>query len=409
MNMKIVAFGGISKNSLIIPIPEKITVGKPGYSMWNRFNDEQIAKIPDLLRLKDVMRNGEPYRWMHTEHMIQSLYLLYGAGMSEKESYHKFIDGRGSEGEHYLSISQFNEIKSFLLKTISDQDDFRFLEYIIATHDIGCIYGEAKHFIRSGEMSTKIFKELGFSDDMAEIARTVNGNHSLLGDIILGEGAPAYAVQVYRDLAALSVKAGKSADYGWKMLFILNAIDVHSAYRGFLTRQKVQDLQYLKDIDALITIDSDWIANRMVMLGIGSGEFVPEVKNVYLQYCYDRLQDMGSEQVVVLLNRLSLLDKELKTEMPGKFFCITFKSGKNHDESIMERFVSGKYEVSYNRNFIPYKAADGNMVLLEGKVCGLPFAITSDGYLEIDDTPKANLPISTWLASTPALRLDRIF
>lgn len=384
MKTKIVSLFDINLKSLIEPLENKVVVG--GYPMWYRYNETEIAKIPEFGKLTEKLNNnGDPYRWIHTEYMLQSLYLI--ANPDNKASYQKFIEGRGNGLDPYLSLNQFDDLRALVFQTLKDSKDFKFMERLIATHDVGCIYGEARHFVRSGAMSVDIFKQLGFSDDMAEMAGLINGNHSLLGDILLGEGTPDFAIKVYRKMSDLSVKMGKSIDYGWRLLFILNAIDVDAAYRGFLTQSKFQELQTVRDFSHLLELDAVWENHRKVLLGLpAESETVDWFKDLYLQYCYDRIREMDTDDAYKLLNTLSVLDYRLKQEVPGKFFCITFKSGKLHDLSLMKEFVDKEFAYDYNKEHEPFLREDGNLVLFQGVVNGLPFQIMSDGYLEINDT-----------------------
>ncbi len=398
MRFKVIAFGE-NKDHLLNPIiGAPIVIGKNNYVMRYAYDKAQTDKIRDFSLLERAMKGGESYRLIHTEYMLQSLILLTkNSEVTAEAAYEMFIEGRGNTREHYLSFEQFVEFRNFARETLTDPKDFKYLEYLLATHDIGCIYGEARHFVRSGDMSKVIFKELGYSVAQSEMARLINGNHSLLGDILLGEGTPDYAIGIYNELSRLSVEMGKSSDFGWRLLFILNVLDVHSAYNGFLTVEKMKELNLLIGIDEMIRLDKDWINLRKPLLGFTNAEFVPEFKNLYLQYCYDRLQHMKPEAAVWLLNALAKLDNSFKysvikvkdpvsnTDVAVKAFCITFKSGKHHNLDKMHEITKGNLTITYNIDQMTHQGEDGNIILLEGNFCGLPFTVTSDGYLEIDD------------------------
>lgn len=400
MRFKLVSIMEEQTNTLLKPLLNVKAKGLNNYVMRYAYKPEKMSKIQDFWKLKDVIKNGEPYRWMHTEHMLQSFYVLRGsfAEATSEESYKIFIEGRNKRGEEYISFKNFLSLRELTKEITSNEFDSKFLAYLIATHDIGCIKGEARHFIRSGEMSVSIFKELGYNEAHVEMARLINGNHTLIGEILLGEGTPEYAISIYNKLASLSLEMGEPSDYGWHLLFILTAIDIHSAYRGFLTNKKYEDLCKTRDLKEIESKNENWINERKVLLGFPDAEFVPEFQNLYMQYVDGRLKQLKQEDsasAVWLLNKLSQLfeylrntrikDRETHKYVPLDFFCITFKSGNGHDGNVMSHITKSEGIITLNLDKIPHSNEDGIVILLEGTFCGLPFCVTSDGYIEIDD------------------------
>lgn len=417
MNFKLVAIVEVKKDYLIRPLSTNKTVGKNNYVMKYEFDFIEMSKIRDFFILENVLKNGEPYRFMHTAHILQSFYFLGGflEENTPEESYKNFIEGRKKAGEEYISLENFLVLRELTNKVASSNFDSKFFAYLLATHDIGCISGESRHFIRSGEMSKPRFKELGYNEDYCEIARIINGNHSLLGDILIGEGTPDYAISIYDKLSELSLCIGKPADYGWKLLFLLNALDVHSAYNGFLTEKKVQELHQLQDREALLSLKNSWGISRQKLLGIVDSSkddeidhhyiaiffnkvsqyfqthhphitLIPDVNSLYMQYCYDRIRDMNMTDSRIFLNKLAVVDHLIKQLTDNQHFCITFKSGKDHNMDRMVEFISNDFfvECVSVRDKELY-THDGLRILFQGYIGEFYFEITDDGYLEIDD------------------------
>jgi hypothetical protein len=400
MKYKVVAVGDL-KEFLVKPMANSIKVGVDKFVMCYEENPAALTRISGFDSLRQLLKEKdtpETYRLYHTLYMLQCLHLLFNKeGKSVLvDKYNKFIAERQFNNEQYFGYDQFLVLSTIVHETIFDDKEFKYMELLVATHDLGCIGGDVRHFGRSGEMSKSVFKELGYNEVQAEMARVINGNHTLLGEILLGEGAPEHAINLYEKLAGLSIQMGKSPDYGWHLLFILTALDIHAAYSGRLTYKKYAELHELRGLNELKLKNENWINERKKLLLLPDAEFVPEFKYLHMQYCANRLNQLRTADpaaAVWLLNKLSNLLGFLNVMKKGLNLdslqiIITFKSGLGHCDEMMRNISKGDGIITFNTDRTRDKDEDGKTILFEGTFCGLPFTFTADGYVLIDDVVK---------------------
>jgi hypothetical protein len=118
---------------------------------------------------------------------------------------------------------------------------------------------------------------------------------------------------------------------------------------------------------------------------------IPDVNNLYMQYCYDRIKGMNKTDACIFLNKLASADHLIKQLTGNAHFCITFKSGKAHSMDVMQKFISNDFFVDcVSVGEKELFSHDGLSILFQGEISGLKFEITKDGYLEIDDVSIQN-------------------
>jgi len=95
---------------------------------------------------------------------------------------------------------------------------------------------------------------------------------------------------------------------------------------------------------------------------------------------------MPEKEAIEMHNKLALFNEKLKKELPDQYSFITFKSGKDHNLSVMSMFVDNEPNIEYSKVEQLSESEDGTTALYKGTFSGFSFTITNDGYLEIDDT-----------------------
>lgn len=335
-----------------------------------------LERYPLLAKLK-----ASPHLRLNTsryDHTIRLLNSFYQVIEDDYQSFRHLDPQAQAKGLHPLTQSQFNHLRNLLLANTASSEDRHYLFLLLLTHDYGAIYGNSRHFIKSGELCPTDFLADGFSSDQARLSGLLNGNHSYLGDLFLGEGTVTYGL----DLLQSVEKSPMNPTQFWERLFLLNALDIHSTLSGFLSREKYHYLQEVQQADNLKALEHQWAAVRFKHL-IEDDAFYPRFKDVlpeqtaqiYFQYVWYLAHQLSQTELTTLFKQCAqlLVLSQHKQLHPIKFF--TFSGDSPQHLAGMRQLCSG----DNLRVGTPE----------QGSLNQIPFAITPDGYLEFFIHPES--------------------
>lgn len=202
---------------------------------------------------------------------------------------------------------------------------------VTITHDYGVVDGDARHFIRSGEMAVPVFAEYGFVDDLAEIGKLLVLNHSFFGDLFLGETSPDYL------LSLLDTINSKDLFLGLELL--LNALDINASAGGFLSESKMIDLLSVNTIEKLQEFAGNWTESRFYYLLSGksvSNEFLKSLPDdsaaYYFQYFHNIALHLSEEELSKVFEMSCLLVKARDEKEVEPFNFIAFSNDGIYSE-----------------------------------------------------------------------------
>ena len=337
-------------------------------SLSTESEDYLLSNFPILDQLKHHSRLGIN-RYEHTLLLLKSFHHL------THNNYSAFLRlAPRVAAEECLTQTQFDAMHSLFKSLLVSEKDTLFFFLLMITHDYGAIHGESRHFVRSGELCSQDFKKEEFSDDEIKIAKLLVGNHSYMGDLFLGEGNIEYGLFLYSELENLSSTPEKY----WSMLRLLTLLDINSAGEGYLSQFRFNALSKIETISGLKELKRFWYKDRFEYLGKTTDfynhyqeKLSPKVKQVYLQYFHNIVENLSDLELVNILNNCCLfLDLRESTKM-NYFHFITFSGDKKENLLKIRRIGNSQPDIIiHNKN--------------SGLINEIPFTVTDDGYLEFD-------------------------
>ncbi len=297
------------------------------------------AILKDFPILVEMGKLENKYRFNHTFVLLDSLYALIDPDV--KAGHAKFTRTAQvalDRGEKSLSLKSFEKIRE-RVKPLVEQN-LLFTTALCATHDYGTLDKDkvARHFVYSGFMCREDFEKLGFNSKDVELAVLIIGNHSYLGDFLLGEATEKYSDYLEEQFAKVSDK--KKA---FELLWLLTVLDINGAGGGFITEDKMIDLWKLSSFEQLRanfgTTAQEILQARVRFLNkkLDAAKVELSFNEAYMQYIYDIIksetfnqpENAGvGEQLLSYLGQFSEATKQVdKTGKPNYVF-VSFASGE---------------------------------------------------------------------------------
>jgi len=325
-----------------------------------------LGKHPLLEEMQQHTRLGNN-RYEHTLILLESFYRLVN---NDYAHFIRLAERISHEGT--LSTKQFQEMKAIAKQVLCTERDQFFFYLLLLTHDYGAIDGESRHFIKSGTLCVPEFEQAEFNNTKIELAKIIVGNHSYMGDLLLGEGNITYGLELYSKIEVLSSTPEKY----WKMLWLLTLIDINAAGEGFLSNYRYTAIKQVDRLEGLSSQKTDWYKNRYQYLGKDKNFYAqyknklsPNLKDVYLQYFHNIANLIDDLSLISILNHCSEFLQIRDSGRLAKFSFITFSRDTKE----------------FLPNILKIAQLDQTITLTSktaGVINGIEFNITDDGYLE---------------------------
>ncbi|HAR61971.1 MAG: hypothetical protein DKM50_10875 [Candidatus Margulisiibacteriota bacterium] len=356
-----------------------MTDNKPYFSIKNLFDGPQLRTTFEALLLEryprlQELKNSELVRNNYTryEHTKKTLLSYHQLVQNDYKNFNHLDELAVEKGAHPITIDQFTTLRELTLEYTQTLRDEHYLFLILLTHDYGTIYGNSRHFIKSGEICRNDFINDGYSDYETRLAQIINSNHSYLGDLFLGEASVNYGLDLITEIEHDNYPAKRF----WDLLIILTTIDIHSTKDGFLGKEKINALFSVNDRTKLGQLKNIWQRERFRHL-IGQPDFYqrhqntlpPAVEKIYFQYFWYIAQELSAPELVEIFSIAGNL-----LELSNKGFLETFK--------YITFSGDGMKEITRIKEMLTARTEIILINKLTGKVGNTNFSISNDGYLE---------------------------
>jgi len=305
------------------------------YIQGTPFEEVLLGTFDLLARMKQQSKNPAnsshqelKYRYQHTLLMLEQ----FSAVFRHDEKHFIRLDQKAlSRGESMLTAEQFDRISERFREVLNSPKSRMIMSSMIIFHDYGCLYDFPTHFVVSGRVCKNEAQKVGLNAH-SRLIELVVGNHSYLGDLLLGEASLDHADYLLEQ----AKQANLDLERFWKYLWLLNLLDINAAKGGFLSSAKYRDLDPLYNSKDVLDLKENYLSLRLRYLfgGDKAARMIeadlidPGFIDVYSQYLHLLInqQTFTLQEQVRLINILTEFWLEAKKQLNFRYIAFSSDS-----------------------------------------------------------------------------------